>query len=201
MRFALQIEFETRSTEEASGIKNAVLKVLAEARSVGALTKKAELKGPYQMEKPNGQAMPVRVYSDGGCIKNPGGAGGWGYRLEFPDGTVKEVCGGEASSTNNRMELLAAIMALEAISPGIPVLLHTDSQYVKRGITEWVPWWIHNGWRTADRRPVKNQDLWERLHAASKAHSVTFKWVRGHAGHAGNERADALAREGMRPYL
>ncbi len=143
-------------------------------------------------------ARPERVvvFTDGACSGNPG-PGGWGAILTF--GAVeKELCGGEAMTTNNRMELMAAISALEAMKRPCTVELHTDSQYVRNGITSWIHNWKRNGWRTADRKPVKNEDLWRRLDQALAIHKVDWRWVKGHAGHEMNERADALARAGLK---
>jgi ribonuclease HI len=137
----------------------------------------------------------VRAYTDGACKGNPG-PGGWGVLLRW--GKVeKELCGGELATTNNRMELMAVIMALEAMKRPICLEIVTDSQYVKRGVEEWMPRWKRNGWQTADRKPVKNRDLWERLDSAIGGHQVRWKWVKGHAGHAENERADKLANRGI----
>ncbi len=137
----------------------------------------------------------VIIYSDGACSGNPG-PGGWGAVLM--SGTHrKELSGGEAGTTNNRMELMAAIAALEALKKPSKVELHTDSQYVKNGITAWIHGWKRNGWKTADKKPVKNAELWQRLEAATKRHEITWHWVKGHAGHEHNERADELAREGL----
>jgi ribonuclease HI len=138
----------------------------------------------------------VVVFTDGACSGNPG-PGGWGAILTF--GAVeKELKGGEKLTTNNRMELMAAISALEAMKRPCAVELHTDSQYVKNGITSWIHNWKRNGWRTADKKPVKNEDLWKRLDEALAIHKVDWRWVKGHAGHAMNERADALARAGLK---
>jgi ribonuclease HI len=137
----------------------------------------------------------VEAWTDGACSGNPG-PGGWGVILRFGD-HEKELCGGEPTTTNNRMELMAAIMALEALTRPCRVDLHTDSQYLRNGITAWLSGWKANGWRTAARQPVKNVDLWQRLDHANQRHSVTWRWVRGHAGDAMNERADVLARRGM----
>ena len=138
----------------------------------------------------------VEVYTDGACSGNPG-PGGWGALLSY-NGHTKELCGGEASpTTNNRMELTAAIEALEHLTRPSTVRLHTDSTYVRSGITAWMANWQRNGWRTADRKPVKNADLWQRLAAAVARHEVEWLWVKGHAGDPGNERADALANQGM----
>jgi ribonuclease HI len=137
----------------------------------------------------------VTIYTDGACSGNPG-PGGWGAILSFGD-DEKELTGGEAHTTNNRMELMAAISALEALKRPCSVDLHTDSEYMKNGITGWIKSWKKNGWRTAGRKPVKNIDLWQRLDAALAAHEVRWHWVKGHAGHAMNERADALARDGI----
>ncbi|BBE72234.1 ribonuclease HI [Oharaeibacter diazotrophicus] len=141
----------------------------------------------------------VTIHTDGACSGNPG-PGGWGAILAY-GGTEKELCGGEAQTTNNRMELTAACAALEALKRRCVVDLWTDSQYVKGGITGWIHSWKRNGWKTADKKPVKNADLWERLEAARQRHDVTWHWVKGHAGHDMNERADALARQGMAPFL
>ncbi|HYM33639.1 MAG TPA: ribonuclease HI [Candidatus Cybelea sp.] len=138
----------------------------------------------------------VDIFTDGACSGNPG-PGGWGALLRF--GSVeKEIAGGDPDTTNNRMELLAAIMALETLTRPAHVRLHTDSLYLRDGITRWIHNWKAKGWRTADRKPVKNIDLWQRLDAALARHEVEFIWVRGHSGHAENERADALARQGMK---
>ena len=136
----------------------------------------------------------VTIHTDGACSGNPG-PGGWGAVLRY-NGLAKELKGGEALTTNNRMELTAAIEALSALKRPSAVDLYTDSQYVRQGVTEWI-----NGWKTADRKPVKNADLWQALDEAIRRHHVVWHWVRGHAGDAANERADALAREGMKPYL
>ena len=141
----------------------------------------------------------VVVFTDGACSGNPG-PGGWGAILRS-DEREKELSGGEALTTNNRMELMAAIAALEALQRPRRVELHTDSQYVRSGLTSWIQAWKRNGWRTADKKPVKNEDLWRRLDAAAARHEVDWRWVRGHSGHEMNERADALARQGMAPFL
>jgi ribonuclease HI len=139
----------------------------------------------------------VDIYTDGACSGNPG-PGGWGAQLRYGE-RVKEICGGEASgTTNNRMELMAAIQALETLKRPATVRLHTDSVYLRNGIMKWLPNWKRNGWRTADKKPVKNAELWQRLEAAAKPHEVQWLWVKGHAGDPGNERADALANQGMR---
>jgi ribonuclease HI len=137
----------------------------------------------------------VTIHTDGACSGNPG-PGGWGVILQWGDRT-KELHGGEAHTTNNRMELMAAIMALETLKRPVVVDLHTDSQYLRQGITGWINGWKRNGWRTADKKPVKNADLWKRLDDAASRHTVHWHWVRGHAGHDLNERADELAREGI----
>ena len=136
----------------------------------------------------------VEIHTDGACLGNPG-PGGWAALLRH-GGTERELVGGEADTTNNRMELMAAIAALEALKAPCEVTLHTDSQYVKKGIGEWLPNWIRRGWKTAGGDPVKNRDLWERLSAANTRHQVQWRWVRGHTGDPGNERADALANLG-----
>lgn len=137
----------------------------------------------------------VVAFTDGACRGNPG-PGGWGVLLRC-DGHEKELCGGEADTTNNRMEMTAAISALEALKEPCRVELYTDSTYVKNGITEWLPNWVKRGWRTAGRKPVKNQDLWQRLSALVEGHDVSWHWVKGHAGHPENERADQLANKGL----
>jgi ribonuclease HI len=141
---------------------------------------------------------PVVVYTDGACAGNPG-PGGWGAILIWKDHR-KEMSGGEAATTNNRMELMAAISALEALKEGTEVELHTDSEYVQKGISAWIHGWKRKNWRTAAGTPVKNAELWKRLDAAQARHKVAWRWVRGHAGHVENERADELAREGMKPF-
>ncbi len=137
----------------------------------------------------------VIVHTDGACSGNPG-PGGWGAILQW-GGHRRELKGGEAHTTNNRMELMAAIAALESLKRRCDVDLHTDSQYLRQGITSWINGWKRNGWKTADRKPVKNVDLWQRLDAAIGDHTVHWHWVRGHAGHDLNERADELAREAI----
>ena len=136
----------------------------------------------------------IEIWTDGACSGNPG-PGGWGVLLKSGD-QEKELFGGEVSTTNNRMELTAAIEALNALTSPSSVTLHTDSTYVKDGLTKWIHGWKKNGWKTAARKPVKNQDLWQALDTACERHDITWKWVKGHAGDAGNERADALARKG-----
>ena len=138
------------------------------------------------------ERQPVVIYTDGACSGNPG-RGGWGAILVF-NGTEKEIGGGEAMTTNNRMELMAAIAALEALKRACDVHLHTDSMYLKDGVTKWIHGWKKNGWKTADRKPVKNVDLWQRLEEAAAKHKISWRWVRGHDGHEMNEAADALAR-------
>ena len=134
----------------------------------------------------------VEVHTDGACLGNPG-PGGWGALLRY-GGRERELSGGESHSTNNRMELMAAIMALEALKEGCAVDLHTDSQYVQKGIGEWLPNWLRRNWKTAGGDPVKNKDLWQRLQLAAERHKVRWHWVKGHAGHPDNERVDKLAR-------
>lgn len=141
----------------------------------------------------------VVIYSDGACSGNPG-PGGWGAVMISGE-HVRDICGGEPATTNNRMELMAAIQALEALKKPCKVELHTDSTYVMKGISEWIHGWKKRGWMTADRKPVKNDDLWRRLDVARGKHDVTWKWVKGHAGHPLNERADALARRGLKEAL
>ncbi len=137
----------------------------------------------------------VQVWTDGACSGNPG-PGGWGAVLRFGE-SEKELCGGEAETTNNRMELTAAIEALNALKKSCRVELTTDSQYVKGGITGWIKNWKKNGWKTAAKKPVKNADLWLALEEATNNHQVTWHWVKGHVGHPENERADELARKGL----
>lgn len=137
----------------------------------------------------------VDIFTDGACSGNPG-PGGWGAILRYGD-VEKELCGGDPDTTNNRMELTAAIEALEALKRPVAVRLYTDSEYLKNGITKWIHGWKAKGWKTADNKPVKNVDLWRRLDAARAAHRIDFHWVRGHAGHPENERADGLARRGL----
>lgn len=143
------------------------------------------------------------AYTDGACSGNPG-PGGWGALLVASDGDTvlkqRELKGGEGDTTNNRMELMAAISALEALERPSTLTVVTDSAYVKGGITAWMHGWKRNGWKTSTRKPVKNEDLWKRLDAAQARHDVTWKWVKGHAGHPENEKADQLARAGMAPF-
>lgn len=141
----------------------------------------------------------VVIYTDGACRGNPG-PGGWGAILQYGDKT-RELFGGEANTTNNRMELTAAIRALEALSRECDVVLFTDSKYVRHGIEDWMPQWKRRGWRTAARKPVKNVDLWQELDAQVKEHRVDWQWVRGHSGNEGNERADELANRGLDELL
>ena len=145
----------------------------------------------------------VEIFTDGGCSGNPG-PGGWGVVLRaVEDGRVlreRELSGGEAMTTNNRMELMAAIAALEALTRPAAITVTTDSAYVRNGVTAWIHGWKKNGWRPADRKPVKNDDLWRRLDVAAARHLVKWEWIKGHAGHPENERADALARAGMAPF-
>lgn len=143
------------------------------------------------------------AFTDGACSGNPG-PGGWGVVLQAKDGDAllkeRELCGGTAETTNNRMELTAAIEALETLERESKITLITDSVYVKDGITKWLWGWKKNGWRTAAKKPVKNAELWQKLDAAQARHQVTWQWVKGHAGQPENERADALARQGMAPF-
>ncbi|HEU0305596.1 MAG TPA: ribonuclease HI [Lysobacter sp.] len=136
---------------------------------------------------------PVEVHTDGACLGNPG-PGGWAALLRYGQ-HERELVGGEAATTNNRMELMAAISGLEALSEACDVTLFTDSQYVRQGITEWMSNWVRRGWKTAGGDPVKNRDLWERLHAATARHRIDWKWVKGHSGDPDNERVDMLARD------
>jgi len=143
------------------------------------------------------------AYTDGACSGNPG-PGGWGVLLIARNGDTvvrsRDLSGGEADTTNNRMELMAAISALESLTRPSAITIVTDSTYVKNGITGWIHGWKRNNWRTASKKPVKNADLWQRLDAAQDRHDVTWAWIKGHAGHAENERADELARDGMEPF-
>ncbi len=141
----------------------------------------------------------IEIYTDGACRGNPG-PGGWAALLRYGD-HERRISGAESPTTNNRMELMAAISGLEALRRASVVALYTDSQYVQRGITEWLASWIARGWRTADRKPVKNADLWQRLQAAAAPHKVKWHWVRGHAGHPENETVDALANAAIDAYL
>jgi ribonuclease HI len=141
----------------------------------------------------------VDIYTDGACSGNPG-PGGWGVILRYR-GVERELSGGTPDTTNNRMELMAAIRGLEALKRPVRARLHTDSTYLQRGITRWIHEWKARGWKTASRKPVKNTDLWRRLEAALKHHQVEWHWIKGHAGHPENERADALARHAMAPFL
>lgn len=147
--------------------------------------------------------MELFAYTDGACSGNPG-PGGWGALLIARNGDTvlkeRELCGGEAETTNNRMELLAAINALEALDRASTLTLVTDSAYVKDGISSWMFGWKKKGWKTAAGKPVKNEDLWKRLDEATRRHQITWEWVKGHAGHPENERADELARRGMAPF-
>jgi ribonuclease HI len=140
----------------------------------------------------------VVIYTDGACSGNPG-PGGWGALLKYK-GKTKEICGGEAETTNNRMELTAAIRAVNSLKRGSVIELHTDSTYVKDGITKWMVNWKKNGWKTAAKKAVKNQDLWQALDDAISSHQIRWKWVKGHAGDPGNEKADELANAGMAKY-
>jgi ribonuclease HI len=143
------------------------------------------------------------AYTDGACSGNPG-PGGWGVLLIARDGATvlkeRELSGGEADTTNNRMELMAAISALESLTRASDLVIVTDSAYVKNGVTTWIHNWKRKGWKTADNKPVKNVELWQRLEQAQARHKVEWRWIKGHAGHAENERADALARAGMAPF-
>jgi ribonuclease HI len=146
----------------------------------------------------NGSASRVTIYTDGACSGNPG-PGGWGALMRFGE-HERELCGGAAQTTNNRMELTAAIEALNALKRPCTVDLHTDSTYVRDGITKWLHNWKRNSWKTSDKKPVKNAELWQALDEARKRHDVVWHWVKGHAGHDDNERADELARQGMAPF-
>lgn len=137
----------------------------------------------------------MEIYTDGACSGNPG-PGGWGVLVREGD-TETERCGGEPATTNNRMELLAVIEALQGLTKPVTARIYTDSQYVQKGISEWIHSWKRRGWKTADNKPVKNEDLWRRLDALAAGHTIDWRWVRGHSGHPENERVDALAREGL----
>lgn len=141
-------------------------------------------------------STPVQLFTDGACSGNPG-PGGWGVILRFRE-VEKELKGGEPLTTNNRMEMMAVIEGLAALTRPCVVEVYTDSEYVRKGMTEWLRGWKARGWKTADRKPVKNEDLWRRLDEAAARHQVSWHWVRGHSGHPENERADELAREGAR---
>ncbi len=141
---------------------------------------------------------PIIIHTDGACSGNPG-PGGWGVVIEWK-GTRKELFGGEQLTTNNRMELVAATKALEALTRACSVEMHVDSVYVKDGIGKWIHGWKKNGWKTADKKPVKNVELWQALDEAIQRHEISWHWVKGHAGHPENERADELARQGMAPF-
>ena len=144
-------------------------------------------------------ARRVTMFTDGACSGNPG-PGGWAAILVWGDHR-KDLRGGAPETTNNRMEMTAAIEGLEALSRGCAVDLHTDSQYLRNGVTSWIHGWKRNGWKTADKKPVKNEDLWRRLDSAIERHDITWHWVKGHAGNTMNEAADLLARQGMAPFL
>lgn len=148
--------------------------------------------------------MPeLYAYTDGACSGNPG-PGGWGVLLIAREGETtlkeRELCGGEPDTTNNRMELMAAIEALNSLTRASSIIVVTDSAYVKNGVTSWIHGWKRNGWKTADKKPVKNVELWQALDEAASRHQVEWRWIKGHAGHEENERADALARQGMAPF-
>ena len=147
------------------------------------------------MSQSGNDSGTVDIFTDGACSGNPG-PGGWGAMLRYR-GTEREINGGEANTTNNRMEMMAAIQALEALRRPSRVTLYTDSKYLSDGITKWIHGWKRRGWKTAGKKPVKNQDLWQRLDAAIAGHDIEWRWVKGHAGHRENERADALARDGI----
>src|SRR5262249_15494108 len=179
-------------------VRRAARRARAAERSVGILPQAALPPGGEKRARLRHRRMSephVVIHTDGACSGNPG-PGGWGAILEFGD-HVKELKGGEPYTTNNRMELLAAIAALEPLKRSCLVDVHTDSQYLRNGITAWINQWKRNGWRTADRKPVKNVDLWQRLDQLLTKHRVRWHWLRGHAGHALNERADELAREAI----
>ncbi|QEX15511.1 ribonuclease H [Hypericibacter terrae] len=161
------------------------------------MSAKAAAKKPKEEAAPKEKTKSrVEIFTDGACSGNPG-PGGWGAVLRYGE-TEKELSGGESATTNNRMELMAAIMGLESLRRPCAVTLSTDSTYVKDGITRWINGWKKNGWKTADKKPVKNVDLWQRLEAAVAPHQIQWEWVRGHSGHPENERADQLARDAIR---
>src|SRR5271156_5621137 len=171
-------------------------RICAQASLSPESQKPARLRGERAVNAVLPQELPhVVIYTDGACSGNPG-PGGWGAILSFGD-HEKELKGGEPNTTNNRMELMAAISALESLKRPCRVDIHTDSQYLRNGVMTWLAKWKRNGWRTSDKKPVKNIDLWQRLHAALGSHEVHWHWVRGHSGHELNERADALAREAI----
>ncbi len=145
------------------------------------------------MSEHSSDAKTVQIHTDGACLGNPG-PGGWAALLRC-NGREREVSGGDPATTNNRMELMGAIMALETLTAPSTVVLHTDSQYVRQGITEWMKNWVRRNWKTAGGDPVKNRDLWERLHAAAQRHTIEWKWVKGHSGDPHNDRVDVLARD------
>jgi len=147
------------------------------------------------MEKQEMMGEPVEMFTDGACKGNPG-VGGWGVLLQY-NGKERELSGGEKQTTNNRMELMAAIRGLQALNRPCRVILHTDSKYVQQGISEWIHGWKQRGWKTASKQPVKNEDLWRLLDEQAGRHQVQWVWVKGHAGHHGNERADQLANRGV----
>ena len=200
MRFLLTrlVDWLQRSARRAGAAERSA-RICAQAALPSNRRKRARLRfGAIGLRCVNDKSgLPhVIIHTDGACSGNPG-PGGWGAILKFGD-VEKELKGGEANTTNNRMELLAAISALEAMKKPVQADIHTDSQYVRNGITSWIHGWKRNGWKTADKKPVKNVDLWQRLDAALKAHDVRWHWVKGHAGHAENERADQLARDGLK---
>jgi ribonuclease HI len=141
----------------------------------------------------------IEIFTDGACQGNPG-PGGWGVILRYKS-HEKELSGGEANTTNNRMELMAAIKGIEAVQKTIPIHLYTDSEYLRKGITEWIHTWKKNGWKSAQKKPIKNQDLWEHLDKVVSAHKISWHWVKGHAGHPENERADELARRALKSHI
>jgi len=147
------------------------------------------------MRQQNSSKNPVTIYTDGACRGNPG-PGGWGVSLRY-NGSVKNLYGAEAETTNNRMELMAAIKALESLKRPCKVVLYTDSKYVLEGITSWMPNWKSRGWKTAAKKPVKNVELWQRLDAATNSHDISWQWIRGHTGDEGNEMADTLANQAI----
>ncbi|EFK1572088.1 TPA: ribonuclease HI [Escherichia coli] len=169
------------------------------ARSQAKTRKKAKNKNPPRTNPTtpvvefNPQLKTVKIFSDGSCLKNPGGPGGYGIVLQYR-GEEREFSDGFHSTTNNRMEMMGALIGLERLKYPCNVILHSDSQYLKNGMTQWMKWWKRNGWMTSDKKPVKNVDLWKRLDEAASRHNVRWKWVKGHAGHRENEICDRLAK-------
>ena len=194
MRFSLQVEFDAPDAADAAAVREQLEFFL------GRVTQAHSVKGSVVLCDKKGRSVrtPISVYTDGGCISNPDGPGGWGVVIVDPRKSNVELSGGETSTTNNRMELMAAIKALEHIEPDLPLVVHSDSQYVIKGITEWIHGWRKRGWKTASDEQVKNKDLWERLYGLTLRHEINWRWVKGHSGNPGNEQADHLATQGMK---